>query len=70
MLYRIVSACFKEIDETDNITFIVAGNESQDTRTGHITIAAKNGTTVAKLCRLNGISKSTTLRVGKVIRVR
>lgn len=33
-------------------------------------IAAKNGTTVAKLCRLNGISKSTTLRVGKVIRVR
>lgn len=31
--------------ETDNITFIVAGNESQDTRTGHITIAAKNGTT-------------------------
>ena len=33
-------------------------------------IEAKNGTTVAKLCRLNGISKSTTLRVGKVIRVR
>ncbi|MBQ2292021.1 MAG: leucine-rich repeat protein [Paludibacteraceae bacterium] len=30
--------------ETDNIAFVVAANESREARTGHITIAAKNGT--------------------------
>ena len=31
--------------ETDNIAFVVTANESREARTGHITIAAKNGTT-------------------------
>ena len=33
-------------------------------------IAARNGTTVASLCRLNGISKNSKLQIGKVLRVR
>lgn len=33
-------------------------------------IASRNGTTVAKLCRLNGISTSTTLRPGQTLRLR
>ena len=32
-------------------------------------IAAKHGTTVTKLCRLNGLKKNSTLTVGKVIRI-
>ncbi len=31
-------------------------------------IAAKHGTTVAKLCKLNGLSRKSTLRPGQVIR--
>lgn len=30
--------------ETDNIAFVVTANESREARTGHITVAAKNGT--------------------------
>ena len=33
-------------------------------------IASRNGTTVAKICRLNGITKNTTLKVGSVLRLR
>ena len=33
-------------------------------------IAINNGTTVNELCRLNGISKTTTLKIGRKIRVR
>ena len=33
-------------------------------------IAINNGTTVSELCRLNGISKTTTLKIGRKIRVR
>ena len=33
-------------------------------------IAINNGTTVSELCRLNGISRNATLRIGKRIRVR
>lgn len=33
-------------------------------------IAKNNGTTVSAICRLNGISANTTLRVGKKLRVR
>lgn len=33
-------------------------------------IASRNGTTVAKLCRLNGISATTKLKIGKSLRVR
>lgn len=33
-------------------------------------IAARHGTTVANLCRLNGLKKTSTLKVGKVIRIR
>ena len=33
-------------------------------------IAARNGTTVAKLCKLNGIKSTTVLSVGRRIRVR
>jgi len=33
-------------------------------------IASRNGTTVAKLCRLNGISATTKLTIGKSLRVR
>ena len=33
-------------------------------------IAINNGTTVSELCRLNGISRYTTLRIGRKIRVR
>lgn len=33
-------------------------------------IASRNGTTVAKLCRLNGISTSTKLQVGQKLRLR
>jgi LysM repeat protein len=33
-------------------------------------IAARHGTTVTKLCRLNGLQKNSTLKVGKVIRVK
>ena len=33
-------------------------------------IAARNGTTVSKLCRLNGIKTTTKLQVGKKIRLR
>lgn len=33
-------------------------------------IASRNGTTVAKLCRLNGISTSSTLRPGQKLRLR
>ena len=33
-------------------------------------IAARNGTTVAKLCKLNKIKPTTTLQIGKVLRVR
>ena len=33
-------------------------------------IAINNGTTVSELCRLNGISRNTTLRIGRKIRVR
>ena len=33
-------------------------------------IAINNGTTVSELCRLNGISRNTTLRIGRRIRVR
>lgn len=33
-------------------------------------IAINNGTTVSALCKLNGISRTTTLRVGRTIRVR
>ena len=33
-------------------------------------IASRNGTTVANLCRLNGISTKTILQIGRVLRVR
>ena len=33
-------------------------------------IAINNGTTVSELCRLNGISRTTTLKIGRKIRVR
>lgn len=33
-------------------------------------IAANNGTTVAKICQLNGIKKTTTLQIGRRLRVR
>lgn len=33
-------------------------------------IAARHGTTVNHLCRLNGLKKTSTLKVGKVIRIR
>ncbi|MBQ7942248.1 MAG: peptidoglycan DD-metalloendopeptidase family protein [Muribaculaceae bacterium] len=33
-------------------------------------IAARHGTTVNRLCRLNGLKKTSTLKVGKVIRIR
>ena len=33
-------------------------------------IAINNGTTVSELCRLNGINRNTTLKIGKKIRVR
>lgn len=33
-------------------------------------IALRHGTTVTKLCRLNGLRKNSTLKVGKVIRVK
>lgn len=33
-------------------------------------IAINNGTTINELCRLNGISRNTTLRIGRRIRVR
>ena len=33
-------------------------------------IAAANGTTVSALCRLNGISADTVLRIGRRLRVR
>ena len=33
-------------------------------------IARNNGTTVSALCRLNGISQNTTLKIGRRIRVR
>lgn len=33
-------------------------------------IAARHGTTVAALCRLNGIKKNSTIQAGKVLRVR
>lgn len=33
-------------------------------------IASRYGTTVSKLCELNGISRSTTLQVGRTLRVR
>ena len=33
-------------------------------------IAKRNGTTVSAICRLNGISPSTTLQIGKVLRVK
>lgn len=32
------------------------------------TIAKKHGTTIDKLCRLNGIKRTTTLRIGQVLR--
>lgn len=41
--------------------------KSGDTLSG---IAARNGTTVSKLCSLNGISQKSTLRIGQKIRVR
>ncbi len=34
------------------------------------TIARKNGTTIDKICKLNGITRTTILRVGKKLRVR
>lgn len=33
-------------------------------------IAINNGTTISELCRLNGITRTTTLRIGRRIRVR
>ncbi len=33
-------------------------------------IASRNGTTVAKLCRLNGITTTTTLRIGQKLKLR
>ena len=33
-------------------------------------IAKKNGTTVRNICRLNGIKETTTLRIGRRLRVR
>ena len=33
-------------------------------------IAINHGTTVSELCRLNGISRTTTLKIGRKIRVR
>ena len=33
-------------------------------------IARNNGTTISELCRLNGISQNTTLKIGRKIRVR
>lgn len=33
-------------------------------------IAINNGTTVSELCRINGISRNTTLKIGRKIRVR
>jgi hypothetical protein len=33
-------------------------------------IAINNNTTVSELCRLNGITRTTTLKIGKKIRVR
>lgn len=39
---------------------------SGDTLSG---IAAKHGTSVSALCRLNGISKNTTLRIGRSLRI-
>ena len=33
-------------------------------------IAKKNGTTVKALCRLNGIKETTTLQIGRRLRVR
>ena len=33
-------------------------------------IAINNHTTVSELCRLNGISRNTTLRIGRRIRVK
>lgn len=33
-------------------------------------IAANNGTTVSELCRLNGISKTTVLKIGRKLRVK
>ena len=33
-------------------------------------IAVRYGTTVSRLCQLNGISRTTTLRIGRSLRVR
>ena len=33
-------------------------------------IAINNNTTVSELCRLNGITRTTTLKIGRKIRVR
>ena len=33
-------------------------------------IAINNNTTVSELCRLNGMTRNTTLKIGKKIRVR
>ena len=33
-------------------------------------IARKNGTTIKALCRLNGIKETTTLQIGRRLRVR
>ena len=33
-------------------------------------IAQRYGTTVSKLCSLNGITSKTTLRIGRTLRVR
>lgn len=48
-------------------TIVVHRIKKGDTLSG---IAAKYGTTVSELCRLNGINRKTVLRVGKPLRVK
>jgi len=48
------------------------GGKTYKIRTGDTLsrIAKRNGTTVSKLCQLNGISENTILRPGRTIRLR
>ena len=58
-----------EIDVINAVYGTVNEDGKRQYRTGYLEIAKKNGTTVAKLKKLNGL-KGTNIRAGKKLRVR